>query len=185
MLGVLGVPGCCYPLLLQRSSVFTEFADLLIFAYPDPVDFSLVLALLGTSWDRLEGLNYARHSVSDPFEGTPAHQVLLHVAKEDAQVHNEASFVLGRAFDAALLTPALREPHGLETAPYPYDGPASVVEFDFGWPDDATPMDPPVSETDTHGDLRKLEEGQDQMWHFLMTGEVIDVGAGTQSFDPQ
>ena len=183
--GVLGVPGCCYPLLLQRSSVFTEFSDLLLFAYPDPVDFTLVLGLLATGWDRLEGLNYARHSVADPFPGTPAHQVLLHVAKEDAQVHNEASFVLGRGFDAVLPVPALREPWGLEPVDYPYSGGASLVEFDFGWPDDETPMDPPVTEHDTHGDLRRLEEGQDQLWHFLLTGEVVDVGAGTQVFDPQ
>jgi len=183
--GVLGVPGCCYPLLLQRSSVFTEFSDLLLFAYPDPVDFTVVLGLLATGWDRLEGLNYARHSVADPFDGTPAHQVLLHVAKEDAQVHNQASFVLGRGFDAVLPVPALREPWGFETVDYPYEGGASLVEFDFGWPDDDTPMDPPVTETDTHGDLRRLEEGQDQLWHFLMTGEVIDVGAGTDVFEPQ
>jgi hypothetical protein len=183
--GVLGVPGCCYPLLLQRSSVFTAFADLLTFAYPDPVDFALVLGLLATGWDRLEGLNYARHSVADPFEGTPAHQILLHVAKEDAQVHNQASFVLGRGFDAVLPVPAIRELWGFETVDYPFSGGVSLVEFDFGWPEDETPMDPPVSETDTHGDLRRLEEGQDQLWHFLMTGEVIDVGAGTTVFDPQ
>ncbi|RME24836.1 MAG: hypothetical protein D6798_10255, partial [Deltaproteobacteria bacterium] len=132
--GGLGVPGAAYPFLLHRSTVFTETAALLAGIFEDPVDASLLLALLGTGFNRIEPLVYAPHIADDPLPDTPEHAVLLHVAKEDSQVHNQVSFLLGRAVGARIPEDAVEAVWGLDTAAWPMPGPASLVEYDFGVP---------------------------------------------------
>jgi len=182
--GDLGVPGSGYPFLLHRSSVFQPFALPIQLAFPDPDGISRFLALLGTGWDDVDPLTWAPHIHTDPFPGTPQHEALLHVAKEDQQVHNEASFILGRAAGATLMVPAVRPVFDLPEAAYPASPGVAVVEVDFMVPDDTTPLDPPDGDTslpddgDTHGWLRRWAPAQDQMFHFFETGELIDVCGG-------
>ncbi len=175
---VLGVPGCAFPFLLHRSVDFSPFELVLRGFFPDRADASMLLALLGTGFHRFDGFAFGPHLGDDPLPGTPAHEVLLHIAKEDAQVHNENSFMLGRAAGAVIVPDAVRVPWGFAEGTYPITAPVSMIEYDFGVPDDPTPLDPPPAETDTHGWLRKLPEAQDQLIHFLRTGEVIDTCAG-------
>jgi len=182
--GDLGVPGSGYPFLLHRSTVFEQYAVALEASYEGDDAIPHFLALLGTGWDDFDPLTFAPHITSDTFPGTPAHEVLLHVAREDQQVHNEASFILGRATDAVLATPAVRPVFGLEEMAYPFTAPAALIEVDFNIPFDPTPLDPPdgdpsePNDGDTHGWLRKWEPAQDQMLHFFRTGEFIDVCGG-------
>ena len=183
--GVLGVPGCCFPLLLQRSTVFSDFTSLLGAIYRDPVDVSLILGLLGSAFNRIEGLVWQHHIEADPLPGATPHHVLLHVAKEDGQVHNEVSFLLGRALGAPILTPTPPRPYevwGLREQPYPWVG-SAVTEFDFGIPDQADVRIPAPAETDTHGWLRRAPEGRQQMMHFLETGEVQNFCEGYCLYD--
>lgn len=182
--GVLGVPGSGYPLLLHRSTVFAPFAGIIGTAYPEDDSVTRFLALLGTGWDDFDPLTFAPHIHGDPLPGTPDHAVILHVAKEDQQVHNEASFILGRSMDASLMVPAVRPVFGLPEATYPSTLGTTVVEVDFGIPDDPTPLTPPEiyedmpNDGDTHGWLRRYIPAQDQMFHFFETGEIIDVCGG-------
>jgi len=174
---VLGVPGSGYPFLLHRSVVFSGYAGVISLVFGTSEANAWFLSLLGTGWDAFDPLTFAPH-FGGTLPNTPAKQVLLHVAKEDAQVMNEASFILGRASGAKLLTPAVRPVFGLDEAPYPYTGDVSLVEVDFSIPDDPTPLTPPAADTDTHGWLRRWFPAQEQMVHFLATGEVIDVCEG-------
>ncbi len=182
--GVLGVPGSGYPLLLHRSVDFTPFEGLITTSYRVPESVPTFLAVLGTGWDPFDPLTFAPHLHSDPLPGTPDHEVLYHVAKEDRQVVNEASFISARAAGATLMTPAIRSVFLLPETAYPASPGAALVEVDFGIPDDPTPLDPPDGDPtqpdggDTHGWLREYELAQDQMVHFLRTGEVIDVCGG-------
>lgn len=162
--GVLGVPGCAYPFLLQRSTVFVGFTGILQNVLARREELSVVLGLLGTGFNRLDPLTYAPRLDED-------HDVLLHVAKEDGQVHNEVSFLLGRAVGARLMVPAVRPVWGLPEQTYPTTG-SAVVEYDFGVPDPPDPLLPPNDATDTHGLLRKELAAQRQMMHFLETGEL-------------
>lgn len=176
--GVLGVPGCCYPVLVHRSTVFIDFIGLLELAMPDPTDLGIMLGLFGgTGMRYIDPINYAPAIVHAPFPQTPRHEVLLHVAKEDAQVHNEVSYILGRAIDVPLITPPLRPVWGFEEAPYPHEG-SGLVEYDFSVPDNPDPLLPPPDEWDTHGSLRKQTEAQDQMMQFLKTGVLNDTCGG-------
>ena len=169
--GVLGVPGCAYSMLLNRSVDFIAWAGLLKFHLPDVVDFVAMFGLLQTAFNRMEPLSYVHLITDEPIEGGPEHRVLLHVAKEDAQVQNDVSFVLARSIGAVSMAPAVRPIWGLEEQEYPYEGNA-MVEYDFGMPENPNPTEPPPAEYDTHGHLRKLEIAQDQLWHFLETGEM-------------
>ncbi|MEZ4475589.1 MAG: hypothetical protein R3F60_33295 [bacterium] len=182
--GVLGVPGGAFPFLLQRSVVFEDFVRILDNTFRDRIEFSLVLGLLGTGWDPMDPMTLAAHIVADPLPGTPAHEVLLHVAKEDAQVHNQVSFMLARAIGVGAATPLVEPAWGLAPTDLPFTG-SLLAEFDFKHPDNPDPERPPIKENDTHGDLRQLPAGQRQMMHFLRTGEVIDVCDGQPCrFDP-
>ncbi|TVR01031.1 MAG: hypothetical protein EA398_10600 [Deltaproteobacteria bacterium] len=172
--GVLGVPGCAFPFLLQRSTVFSDFTGLLGIIYRDPVNVSLTLGLLGSAFNRIDGLVWSHYIEREQLPGNEPRRVLLHVAKEDGQVHNELSFLLGRAIGAPILVPTPPRPWdvwGLDEQPYPWEG-SAVTEFDFGIPDQEDLRIPAPAETDTHGWLRRLPEGRDQMMHFLETGEV-------------
>jgi hypothetical protein len=180
----LGVPGSGYPILLHRSIDFYPFEQVLRVAYPFPDSIAVFLAVLGTGWDQSDPLTFAPHLHGAPLAGTPAKEVLYHVAKEDRQVVNEASFISARAAGGTLLTPAVRPVPLLPEAPYPARPGVGVVEVDFGIPDDPTPLDPPDGDPaqpdggDTHGWLRKWPPAQDQLVHFLGTGEVVDVCGG-------
>ncbi|MCB9664656.1 MAG: hypothetical protein H6732_11130 [Alphaproteobacteria bacterium] len=182
--GVLGVPGSGYPLLLHRSTVFAPASLAIRLVYQEPDSISRFLALLGTGWDDVDPLTFGVHLHGDPLPGTPDHEVLLHVAREDQQVVNEASFILGRAAGAVLMTPAVRPVEGLAPQTYPASPGAALVEVDFSVPLDPTPRTPAspaegvLDENDTHGWLRAWPPAQDQLVHFLRTGEVIDVCQG-------
>ena len=185
----LGVPGSGYPFLLHRSSVFEPFALLIEAAYPEPDGISRFLATLGTGWDDFDPLTFSPHIHGNPLPGTPDHEAIFHVAKEDRQVHNEASFISGRTAGAVLMTPTPRPVWGLVEETYPASPGVAVIEVDFGIPEDDNPLDPPPGvETlpnggDTHGWLRRWEPAQDQMVHFFETGELIDVCGGQPCFN--
>lgn len=175
--GVLGVPGGVYPFLLQRSTTFSDLLGLLTLAYEDPTDVALVLGLLGTGFSRLEPLTYAPHIVRDMLPGTPAHDVLMHVARGDTQVHNQVSFIMGRGVGVPLMTPAVRSVWGFPEVPFPVAG-SAMVEHDFQMPENPDPLRPLNPDYDTHGHLRNSTFGQQQMMHFLYTGEVANFCDG-------
>lgn len=186
--GVLGVPGSGYPLLLHRSVDFEQLAEVLRVAYPFADVTPVFLALLGTGWDQSDPLTFSPHLHGDPLPGTPDHEVLFHVAKEDRQVVNEASYISGRAAGAVLMTPAVRPVALMDELALPASPGAALVEVDFGIPDDPTPLTPPDGDPsapdggDTHGWLRQWEPAQDQLVQFLRTGEVVDVCGGAPCF---
>jgi hypothetical protein len=180
--GGLGVPGCCFPFLLHRSTVFGNFISLLRGVVPDLNDLGITLAILGgTGFRAIDSINYAPFVTDSPLPGTPPHRVLFHVAKEDAQVHNEASYMLARAAGVPNMVPAIRPVWGMAEQAYPYEGSAQV-EYDFGMPDNPNPLLPPADEFDTHGSLRRQPEGQDQLMHFLEMGELINPCQGPCAF---
>lgn len=172
--GVLGVPGCCYPMLLQRNADFVgQYVSIFDNIIPNRIEFALVLGLLGTGFDRLDPFTFGPYVTDEPLPGTPPHAVLLQIAKQDPSVHNQVSHMLARAIDAPLLTPAVRPIWGLPTTPYPQTG-SGVVEFDFALADDDTPQTPPEL-NGSHGWLRAVPEAQVQMMRFLRTGQITDT----------
>ena len=85
------------------------------------------------------------------------------------------AFLLQRSVDFTTFVPvpAIRHVFGFDEVEFPIANVNTMIEYDFGVPDNPRPTYPPPKATDTHGLLRKLVWSQDQMWHFLMTGETI------------
>lgn len=108
---VLGVPGMNYSTLLRRSVDFDDYANLpgagLYDNYPDEGERVLLLGLMQMLWDRGEANGYAQHMTDDPYENTPTHDVLLHVALGDHQVANLTAEVEARTIGASALGPGL------------------------------------------------------------------------------
>ncbi|MFG1891209.1 hypothetical protein ACGFIR_25495 [Micromonospora sp. NPDC049051] len=184
---VLGVPAMNYSTLLQRSVAFTPFQATLDRWYRDKADQQLILALLQMLWDRSEANGYARHMTDRPLPGTPAHQVLMHVAFGDQQVSPAAAEVQARTIGARLHTPALADGWSPDVRPYwgiapirsyPYTGSAMVV-WNSGAayappPTNLAPTGPEYGE-DSHEFPRAQAAAQRQKAVFLLTGKVIDV----------
>jgi len=186
---VLGVPGMNYSTLLRRSVDFDIFQTILKFNYPDALDQTVLLSVVQMLWDRAEANGYAQHMTSDPYPGTPAHEVLLHVAFGDHQVADVTAEIEARTIGARLYQPALapgRHSSGanayfaLPAIPsFPWNGSAMVY-----WDSGATPAapltnTPPRLGNDPHERPRRQPSARLQKSEFLKPGgAVVDVCGG-------
>jgi hypothetical protein len=195
---VLGVPGMNYSTLLRRSVDFDLYAhgDFggtgstalgLYEAYPNELERPLLLSLIQLLWDRAEANGYAQHMTSDPLPGTPAHDVLMHVAFGDHQVANVTAEVEARTIGASIKWPALAAGRHTDVDPYfgipqitafPFGGSALVI-WDTGIPAPPTTNTPPREGQDPHGAPRNSPAARRQKSEFLRTnGAVIDMCGG-------
>jgi hypothetical protein len=115
---VLGVPGMDYALLLSRSVDFNTYFQVLRGAYPDHIDQAIIYPLLSMLWDRGEANGYAQHMTADPYDGTPNHQVLLHVGFGDHQVATVAAEMEARTIGAVVRGPALADGRHPDAKPF-------------------------------------------------------------------
>lgn len=125
----LNVAGMNYALLLQRSSDFPAFAQVLYRSYPNPLDRALLFSFIQNLWDHGETNGYAEHLTRDPLPHTPVHSVLMTVALGDHQVTNWASEIEARTIGARLRVPVL-DP-GRYPGPLPYWGIPRIHSFPF------------------------------------------------------
>ncbi len=170
--GGLRVPGQPYSLLLNRSVDFFPFFAALRVTYPDPVEEQVLVALAQMLWDRAEPNSYSHHIAKDMFEGTPQHEVLMHVAIGDHQVTTLGAHVMARAIGAKQITPATRPTiWGIDHADPGYEG-SAMVEFDFGLPPEPITNVPMEEGKDPHGMVKKLTAAKAQLDHFFRTGKV-------------
>ncbi len=174
--GVLGVPGGPYSLLLSRSSDFTQFFILFQAEYPDQRDITMWMALMQNLWDRSDPGGLLRQFNQEPLDGV-AHQALLQDAIGDWQVTTLGAHNMARAYGAVLIEPAYQDVWGLETVSAPHAG-SALVEFDTRQPEVPFENVPPTEGEDPHSEPRNSLAGQEQLWHFLTTGEVIHTCDG-------
>ncbi len=182
---VLGVVGMNYSMLLERSVDFDTYEAIMEPAYPNDLDRVMLIALVQMLWDRGEGAGYVQHITADPYPGTPAKEVLLHVAFGDWQVSELSAFIAARAVGATIHRPvtadgrsAEKEPGwGIDTTVYPSDGSAIVV-WDSG--SDPIPFEnvPPRTSRDSHEDPRADPDVRRQKAAFLFDDTLIDVCDG-------
>jgi hypothetical protein len=108
---VLGVPGMNYSTLLYRSSDFPTYAIIFNGAYRNEVERLPALGFTQLLWDRAEANGYAHHLTDNPYPGTPAHEVLLHVAYADHQVAIVTADVMARTAGIKLFDPPAVDPN--------------------------------------------------------------------------
>jgi hypothetical protein len=184
---VLGVGAGNYSVLLQRSVDFDLYAEILAPAYPDPLDRTINIALIQMLWDRAETNGYVAHLTDDPYEGTPEHRVLWHIAFGDHQVANVASDTMARSAPGVLVhRPALRSGRspdvdqiwGLDALPDGFEG-SGLVYWDSGSPAPPVTNTPPRDGEDPHSDPRNSPVARRQISAFLAPdGRIVDVCDG-------
>jgi hypothetical protein len=126
----LSVPGMGFTTLLSRSTQFNTFLPAIYTAYPDPLGRQIGMSVLQLLWDRGEPSSYVHRMTDEPFDNTPAHQVMIHEAFGDHQVANVQTETLGRSLDAAVRTPVI-DPVRLDDRPDTDPGTAGVQPFLF------------------------------------------------------
>lgn len=170
--GMLGVPGQPYSLLLNRSSDFTPFFELLVLAFPDPLDQQLVLNMFQMLWDSAEPTGYSAYIRDDLLPGTPKHEVLIPVAIGDHQVTTLGAHIMARAIGGVVnLAPTNRPVFGLKEMTGPHSG-SAMIEYDFGLAPEPTTNIPPTDGEDPHGKVRKLASAEKSLDQFLRTGVI-------------
>ncbi|MYW06730.1 hypothetical protein [Streptomyces sp. SID3343] len=193
--GVLGVTGMNYSLLLNRSSDFGPYGQILDAAHPDKLDQQVVLSLFQMLRDRGETNGYASGLDRTPLPRTPRHRVLMQVAFGDHQVTNLAAEIEARTIGARVHEPAIAAGRNPDRDPYwgigalprgPYRGSALVV-WDSGTPAPPLTNTPPIGPEygrDPHSDPRNSPVARLQKAEFLATGRVIDVCGGAPCTAP-
>jgi hypothetical protein len=183
---VLGVPAMNYSVLLPRSVDFDPFLALVKQAYPDQSVYTLMVAMNQISWDRGEPDGYAQHLTSNPYPGTPNHQVLMIEAFGDHQVANIGTETEARTIGAFVRQPAIAPGRSNDVTPMwgipavpssPFSG--SVLElWDFGTPAppiESLPPESPQFGSDPHGSARNVPFVRDQVSRFLtFNGTFVD-----------
>lgn len=180
---VLGVPGMNFNTLVERSADFAPFESIAAGSYPDVLERTLLLAVIQMQWDRSEPDGYAAHLTDDPLPGTPAHQVLMHVAVGDHQVANVAAENEARTAGIPAHVPAVAPGRSTDVTPlwgiapipsYPWAG-SAIVYWDSGSPLPPVTNTPPSIGHDPHEDPRRSPLARQQKSDFLKTdGAVTD-----------
>jgi hypothetical protein len=191
---VLGVPGMNYSTMLRRSSNWSTYQAVFNPAYPNAFERPIILAIVQLQWDRAETNGYAHHITKDPYPGTPATQVLMHVAWADWQVAQVSADVMARTIGAAVRLPAVPDGRNPDVKPYwgidvidsfPYDGSAMII-WDSGNPAPFTDYRPPRDAIgDPHGKPRNQTNARVQKSEFLRPGGlVVEVCGGLVCLAP-
>ncbi|MEY2755623.1 MAG: hypothetical protein RJB65_1981 [Actinomycetota bacterium] len=179
---VLGVPGMNYSLLLPRSVDFDTYEAIMEPAYPNDLDRVLIFGMVQMLWDRGEGAGYVQHLTANPYPGTSAKTVLLHVAYGDHQVTELSALVEARTIGATIHRPVAAEGRwaevepgwGLESTTYPSSGSAIVI-----WDSGMAPIPfenlAPREGDDSHEDPRADADVRVQKASFLFEDALIDV----------
>jgi hypothetical protein len=189
----LGVPGINFSLLLTRSSDWKVYALIFNPAYKEEKSRPLALALIEMLWDRAEPSGWAANMTTSPPPNTPAHTVLMQVARGDHQVSPLAAQIEARMngarTNATPFAPGVSDDkqalYGIpRIASYPYSGSAIIIWEPGGGlarvPKQPLTNIPDHPGVDPHGDPRYTTAARAQKAAFLApNGAVIDVCGGS------
>ena len=173
--GVLSASGASFAFMMPRSRNFRPFFMLMKTSTPDPLDIQKWVALLATSFDRIDPVTYAGHTIHDRYPGGPSERrVLIQGAVGDTEVPDLAGQLMARTMGVDHLQPASREIAGLTQVEAPHPG-SAMVEFGFGIeePLPGTWAVPPMTDNGVHHDLPRVQAGMQQIDAFLQpTGQI-------------
>jgi hypothetical protein len=191
---VLGVTGTDYAnLLVQRSTDFAPFGQIVYAAYPDQSLHPLILDLMQQLWDRADPDGYAQQMTTHPLPDTPAHKVLMQIAYGDFQVSMYSAAVEARTIGASAYRPALDADRTQDVNLF--DGLPSIKGSRFAgsaieiWDSGPGRVQPPPlgnlapvkasNNIDPHEDVRNTPAAQLQMSDFWQpNGAIVDVCGG-------
>ena len=174
---VLSVPGSMWASMLSRSVNWPQIKTAAIDPrYPDPLLQQIGIMFFQSYFDTVDPANVSKLMHRDPLEDAPDERtVLLQEAIGDSQVPNLTTRALARAMDVDLLTPAVDTPYGLPTTETPTTESALVQYHVPSQTEGAMPPEtnvPPEENNGVHSDILFLDHLQQQIAHFVDTGEI-------------
>ena len=199
LLGVSGVGGGPYALLLPRSDDFTALFALLKLRFPRSLDRILLICLFQSLWDRMDPSGWSAYVTAPSgaaggpgvLPGTPSHRVIFHYGLGDKQVTWLGQLAISRSTGAVMFMSNVHE--GNETlAQFTFVPDSTVVTsgnlvmgFNYGFPQvPFVNVPPPASAPDAHECPRRTPAAQQQMAHFFATGEIINTCGGACVLPP-
>ncbi len=182
----LDVPSINFACLLQRSTQFGRFQDLLVgVGLTDPMQTVLGVQLLHEIWVSSEPAGYARHITTDPLPGSgPAKRILMTPAWLDKQVSNQCTEASARTLGLSNLADGsiLSGLQGIPDQAGPLD--SAYVMYDTGSFDLFDPEHqefiPPLANLipsgvcDPHGARPRIPASIMQLVNFLQPGGVVE-----------
>jgi hypothetical protein len=167
---VVQVGAINYSMMLERSHDWPTYRTTLIGAYPDPLDTSLIIALMQWEWDRTEPTVVADSITNGGFPGTPAKQVFMQMAIADDEVPNIASEYQARTMNIPVLTPSPYVPEGVTPSATPVS--SGLVIFDFGLGNTIPLTNEPPPDNNVHSNIRNKRAAIEMMRRFYEVGEI-------------
>lgn len=178
--GLLGEPGMPYNLLLNRSVDYATYALVLNSAFDfNAVYNQLVLGLAQMEWDRSEPGGFATHVQQDLLPNTPAHRVIMHVARGDHQVSNFGAHLMASAIGAKQMKsddpqqPVFDPIYGVDEVSGPVSDGSVIIEYDFGLAKNPAGNVANKDGCDPHDRVRDLIPSYDQQDEFYRTGNIV------------
>ena len=174
---ILAVPGSVWLNLIPRSINWVPLKLYVDIFYPDPLLQQMAIAIFQTRFDHSDPINLTRLLYKDPLPDSPPDRtVLLQEAIGDCQVPNLTTEMLARAIGVNLMTPSIYDVFGLGTVTSPTTESALVqyhlVEQTKVYMPPAENV-PPTQENMVHSDMCFLPHVVDQVFHFGLTGEIV------------
>ena len=172
---VMNVAGGGWSTILNRSSDFTPFLNIINGVYTDRFVQQVLFAMSQSMWDLSDPLNFAQHVVTNPFPGTqPGRTALWPISMGDSQVANLTSGVLNRAAQVPLQTPAF-DVWALAATVTTLPTPANVT---VQWDSDRGTHPPGngAREVDnlSHYATRWMPEFEQMVWRFLFGDGLVE-----------
>jgi hypothetical protein len=153
---VLHVGGSTWSTMLERSSNWPVFEDLVVADVPSAKERQLGYALTQLYWDPVDPADYA--------VDLRERDILWQEAIGDDQVPNLTTETLMRGVGATLLAPEVEAPIGFTAAPHPRAPVWSQFDPELGIPPN---INRPAPVTGAHGEPRKWEGTMVQVLRFL------------------
>lgn len=177
--GLLGETGMPYNLLLNRSMDWPVYGIFLESGFDfDAVAVQMMLAAVQMDWDRVEPGGLTPYMTDDLLPGTPAHHVLMHIARGDHQVTPFGAHIMARTIGAVQLAsddaaqPVFEDYYGIEQKKAPLQDQSVLIEYDFGLKPLPAINLPAKDGCDPHDRVRDLGPSYDQQDEFFRTGKV-------------
>lgn len=177
--GLLGETGMPYNLLLNRSLDWPAYEIMLESGFSFNGAYAqLMLGAVQMVWDRVEPGGLAPYMSDDLLPGTPAHHVLLHIARGDHQVTPFGAHLMARAIGAVQLAsddpaePVFDDYYGIEQKKAPLKDQSALIEYDFGLKPLPASNVPAKDGCDPHDRVRDLTPSFDQQDEFFRTGTI-------------
>jgi hypothetical protein len=174
---VLNVPGAVWSTMMNRSSNFDAFLQVVQGNYPNAWEQQVGWSLLQSHWDLTDPVHFAALVLTPPLHELPApRRALWLVSQGDSQVPNLATGMLQRAAQVPWLGPPAKAlaPDTQTIAAAPFSGPGVFVAWDSDRGEHAPGNGLPTPDNGAHLSTRWMIEFKWQVQRFLTGDGVVE-----------